>query len=61
MFTPNQERHTMNETTYVIRSVNTGRMVEAHDTFSMDLAQSMVNLHNKLYPGNQWVLVTESI
>ena len=46
-------------TAYIIRSVNTGKMIEAHDELSREWGQQKVETHNKLYPADQWVMVEE--
>lgn len=48
-------------TTYIIRSVNTGKMIECHDELSRAHAEGMVATHNKLYPSDQWVMVVEEL
>ena len=49
------------ETAYIIRSVNTGKMIEAHDALSLEWAQKMVETHNILFPSNQWVMLEETV
>lgn len=44
---------------YIIRSVNTGKLIEAHDDLSHAYALDRVKTHNKLYPADQWVLVED--
>ena len=47
------------ETAYIIRSVKTGALIEAHDELSREWGQGKVDTHNKLYPADQWVMVEE--
>jgi hypothetical protein len=49
------------QTFYIIRSVNTGKMIEAHDELSREWGQSKVETHNKLYPADQWVMTEEAL
>lgn len=51
----------MTKTTYVIRSVKTGKMIEAHDEISREWGEQKVSVHNRLYPADQWVMVAEQI
>jgi len=44
---------------YVIRSVRTGKIIEAHDDLSREWGQAKVNTHNNLYPQDLWVMVEE--
>lgn len=44
---------------YVIRSVNTGKLIEAHDALSLAWALAKVETHNRLYPSGPWALVAE--
>lgn len=50
-----------NSTAYIIRSVKTGKLIEAHDELSNDWAQSKVETHNKLFPADKWVLNQEQL
>ena len=49
------------ETAYIIRSVNTGKMIEAHDELSREWGQQKVETHNRLYPSDQWVMKVEQL
>ena len=49
------------ETAYIIRSVNTGKSIEAHDELSREWGQQKVETHNKLYPADQWVMTEEQL
>ncbi len=46
-------------TAYIIRSKNTGKMIEAHDELSRESAEGKIATHNALYPNDQWVLVVD--
>lgn len=46
---------------YIIRSVNTNKMIEAHDDASKVHAERMVKVHNNLYPHDKWYLSTEIV
>jgi hypothetical protein len=48
-------------TAYIIRSVNTGKTIEAHDELSLEWGQQKVETHNKLYPADQWKISEEAI
>lgn len=41
---------------YTIRNVNTGKMVESHDTLSIEWARTKVKAHNRLYPCDLWTI-----
>ena len=47
------------ETFYIIRNVNTGALIEAHDELSREWGQGKVDTHNSLYPADKWVMVEE--
>jgi hypothetical protein len=49
------------ETVYIIRRVNTNEMVEGHDELSRAWGQRKVDVHNSLYPADQWVMVEEQL
>ena len=49
------------ETAYIIRSVNTGKLIEAHDELSREWGQQKVETHNRLYPSDQWVMTEEQL
>lgn len=49
------------ETAYIIRELKTGQLVEAHDDLSLEWATRKVEIHNKLYPHDKWVLSTEEL
>lgn len=49
------------ETAYIIRSVNTGKMIEAHDELSRKWGEGKVKTHNMLYPADQWVMTEEQL
>lgn len=49
------------ETAYIIRSVNTGKMVEAHDELSRKWGEGKVKTHNMLYPADRWVMTEEQL
>lgn len=44
---------------YIIRSVNTGKLIGAYEDLSHAYALGLVETHNKLYPHDRWVLVEE--
>lgn len=46
---------------YIIRSVKTGALIEAHDEPSRDWGQRKVDTHNSLYPADPWVMNTEQL
>lgn len=46
-------------TAYIIRSKNTGKMIEAHDELSLEWAEGKIATHNALYHNDQWVLEEE--
>lgn len=46
---------------YIIRSVRTGSLIEAHDCLSLEWATTKVETHNKLYPNDQWKMVAEEV
>ena len=48
-------------TTYIIRSVRTGKMIECHDELSREWGEGKVNTHNMLYPADQWVMTVEQL
>jgi hypothetical protein len=48
-------------TAYIIRSVNTGKMIEAHDELSREWGQQKVETHNKLHPADQWTISEETL
>ena len=48
------------ETFFIIRSVNTGAMIEAHDELSREWGQGKADTHNNLYPNDQWVMSEET-
>ena len=48
-------------TTYIIRSVNTGSMIECHDELSREWGEGKVKTHNMLYPADQWVMTVEQL
>ena len=47
------------ETFYIIRSVKTGALIEAHDKLSREWGRRKVDTHNTMYPADQWVIVVE--
>ncbi len=47
------------QTVYIIRSINTRKMIECHDSISLEWAQNTVKTHNMLFPLDQWVIVEE--
>jgi len=47
--------------TYIIRNVRTNAMIECHDHISLEFATSKVEIHNKLWPYDQWKLVAEEV
>lgn len=48
-------------TFYIIRSVNTGTLIEAHDELSREWGEGKVKTHNMLYPADQWVMTDEQL
>ena len=48
-------------TAYIIRSVNTGKMIECHDELSRQWGESKVKTHNMLYPADQWMMKAEQL
>jgi hypothetical protein len=51
----------MTTTAYIIRSENTGNLIEAHDEISLQHAKRMIETHNSLYPADQWVMTEEQL
>lgn len=49
------------ETFYIIRNVNTGALIEAHDELSREWGEGKVKTHNMLYPADQWVMTEEQL
>jgi hypothetical protein len=49
------------ETFYIIRNVNTGALIEAHDELSREWGESKVKTHNMLYSADQWVMTAEQL
>jgi len=47
------------ETFYIIRNVNTGALIEAHDERSREWGQGKVDTHNSLCPADKWVMMEE--
>jgi hypothetical protein len=54
-------RDEMTTTAYIIRSENTGNLIEAHDEISLQHAKRMIETHNSLYPADQWVMTEEQL
>lgn len=46
---------------YMIREVNTGKLIEAHDELSKEWGADKVAMHNKLYPADQWKMIAEIV